>query len=252
MRHFSLTAVLLLALAAPAAARAQQGATADRSTQLEARRAARLQSLAGRRLLLAERAALQWRDGHQDAWGYGPGAVGPFVGTGWSGTGGWESWGGSGWGGWGGWGWSPFRAYPTPNPYQDWAGLWGQGWLSEAAVPPYHRFQYRFFPETLPDPTVGGYLPVPQYVTPAPQVAPPPHGRGRAGCARVDLELADGDPASVLVPLPALGALTPEAFGAVVRERLRSGAGVVVRDLDGYVFHFPSPDRIRRLELGGC
>lgn len=142
----------------------------------------------------------------------------------------------------------PFGYRWLPNPYDDWREIWGRGWLDGAEVPPYHRFQYRFFPETLPDPTRGGY------VTPYTGGAMPPVGpvRPPAGpCARLRAVAPDGAE-EVRVGLPLFGAATPEALRAVILDRLQRGGGVVVRSIDGYVFRFPPADAIRELTAAGC
>lgn len=141
-------------------------------------------------------------------------------------------------------------AYPAPpNPYRDWARLWGRGWLDGAAVPPYHRFQYRFFPETLPDPTREGYVaPGEWYGGARPPVVVQP---GRS-CARLELVLGEDASETVMVALPALGATTVEALRAVITDRLRRGAGVTLRDLDGYVVRLPPAERLQDLILGPC
>lgn len=136
-----------------------------------------------------------------------------------------------------------------PNPYDDWRQIWGRGWLDDAEIPPYHRFQYRFFPETLPDPAHEGYVrPGARRATASlGPVRRPPTG----ACARLQVVGPDGTEA-VLVPLPLFGALTPEALRAVVLDRLRRGGGVVVRSINGYVFRFPPADAIQELTATGC
>lgn len=153
--------------------------------------------------------------------------------------------------------WSPFvrpgwPIYRLPNPYEDWATLWGRGWLDDTPVPPYHRFQYRFFPETLPDPTRQGYV-LPPGGAVAPGVTPARPVAGQvAGCVRIDMELVDGDAEAFLAALPALGAITTEAFSAVVRDRLARGAGVTLRSVDGFVHTLPAPESIQRLLISDC
>ncbi len=152
---------------------------------------------------------------------------------------------------------SPIVAFGYPDPYRDWASIWGRGWLDATPVPPYHRFQYRFFPETLPDPTRQGYpgfaagspaIPL----VPLPAAPALPARATRAACAVIRIERVDGETDGVTVALPLMGALTPDALESVIRDRLRRGGGVAVRGADGYVFRFPVPETIRDLSVGGC
>jgi hypothetical protein len=233
MNRIAVGLIVALALTAPVTAGAQ-----DRASELEARQAARVAELLKRR---GGEEAMSWRD---------PSALGcptaPFGTAGAAGALGSINC------------WNPFLpplrpGYRLPNPYSDWAALWGRGWLDNTAIPPYHRFQYRFFPETLPDPTRDGYIVPPPVATPGWQAAPVAPGYGRTqACAQIELEYVDGETETLLVTLPALGAITTQALGAVIRERLSMGGGVTLRGIDGYVYPLPAADGIRRLVVTDC
>lgn len=257
-----LALVLGLALI-PVSSAAQE---TERAAELEARQSERLRAREAQRpaatgLRPARRSTLY---GHAPApyapYGYGPGGFDPW-------TGGRSPFGplpfdpfglGLDRGGYGSLGYvDPFAYRPghpailrLPDPYGDWARLWGRGWLDDAAVPPYHRFQYRFFPETLPDPTREGYVRPGDWhgAVPSRPVMPP---RG-VSCARIEISLGEETPEIVLVPLPTLGAGTPAALRAVITDRLRSGAGVVLRDLQGYVVQLPALESVQALTVAGC
>lgn len=260
--------VLLMLLAAPASLWGQ-----ERAAELEARRQARLATLGQRSVALDWRAASRARAGI-GCLGFGgasPYAAGSYAPYGAAGAD--AALGGATW-----WGASPYATgypgvpgsvgrlvgcapgyYPPyldpygfrflPNPYDDWRAIWGRGWTDDAAVPPYHRFQYRFFPETLPDPTRGGYI-TPDTWRPAPTRSSPSPARA-ASCARIRVQTGDGV-REALVALPVLGATTAEALRAVLLDRLQRGGGVVVRDLDGYVVRFPPAAAIEELRVSGC
>ena len=138
-----------------------------------------------------------------------------------------------------------------PNPYDDWREIWGRGWTDGAEVPPYHRFQYRFFPETLPDPTRGGYITPDEWWSPGPAPSVPATRAPSGACALIRVD-AGGSARDVLVRLPVFGAVTPEALLAVLVDRLQRGGGVAVRALDGYVFRFPPFEAIRDLTVTDC
>lgn len=232
MNRIAVGLMVALALATPVTAGAQ-----DRASELEARQAARVAELLKRR---GGEEATSWRDPSM------PGCPTPPFGT----AGAAAALGGFGC-------WNPFlpihQGYRLPNPYSDWAALWGRGWLDNTAIPPYHRFQYRFFPETLPDPTRDGYIVPPAVAAPGWQAATVAPGHGRAlACAQIELEYADGETETILVTLPALGAITTQALGAVIRERLSLGGGVTLRGIDGYVYPLPAGDGIRRLAVTDC
>ncbi len=263
--------VLLALLAVPGSVWAQ-----DRAAELEARQQARIARLGQRS------AALEWQAGSRfrpmvacpgffgsavdDLYGHGrPGLepyalggggpwgapYGPTIGYRGGLAGGFAGYAGQAIGCVPGYGfpyYDPYGFRYLPNPYEDWQAIWGRGWTDETAVPPYHRFQYRFFPETLPDPTRGGYVTPDGWRLP-PTPVPSPAARER--CAQIRVETGDGV-REAFVALPVLGATTPDALRAVILDRLQRGSGVVVRDLDGFVFQFPPAPAIRELSVTDC
>jgi hypothetical protein len=160
--------------------------------------------------------------------------------------------GGYGYGRPGGFRWGYGFLPAPPNPYRDWARLWGRGWLDDEPVPPYHRFQYRFFPETLPDPTEGGYVTAEDWYGSTVRGGPVPMPAG-PDCVRIELERTDREEPEVFaVRLPALGAGTADALRAVIGDRLRRGGGVVLRAYDGHVVRFPPAESIHGLHVAPC
>ncbi len=152
-------------------------------------------------------------------------------------------------------GYAPYRPYLPgysypPNPYEDWVKLWGRGWTDGSNRPVYHRFQYRFFPETLPDPTRGGYVTQREWLGAPTVVQRAPRAAG--GCALIEIDASGAELETVMVRLPALGAGTPEALRALIEDRLRRGAGITLRDYDGYVVAFPAADQITGLRVHDC
>ncbi len=250
------------------------GQTPDRARELEARQAARLQARQ------AARSAVFGIDPYDAAAyrcdPYGP--VSPPGSSPWTGSPGWTPWSGCpypdrawygvstppgfalgtyGYGGYGhqnyghgayghGYGYGLLPA--PPNPYRDWARLWGRGWLDGQAVPPYHRFQYRFFPETLPDPTREGYVTAREWYG-EPSARPLP---AAPDCVRIEMDLGGETPEIFATRLPALGAGTAEALEAVIRDRLGRGGGVVLRAYDGHVVQLPPVEAIRSLTVAPC
>lgn len=247
----------------PGVVRAQE---TERAVELEARQAERLRAREAQRPAPTTPSP-PWRS---DPYGYGPapwapygyggvgfdaGVAGPFP-YGWPGF---DPFGmGPELGGYGPRGYfDPFGYRPgrapmvrLPNPYGDWAHLWGRGWLDDAAVPPYHRFQYRFFPQTLPDPTRGGYVRPGGWLGGDPYGPVPP--TAGAACARIELSLGAETPEVILVRLPALGAGSPASLQAAITDRLRRGAGVVLRDVQGYVVQLPALESVQSLTVSGC
>ncbi len=96
-----------------------------------------------------------------------------------------------------------------------------------------------------------GYAAAYDAALPASAVASPA-GYAEPGCALLDVDLVGQAPYRAEVALPALGAETPEALQAVLRERMRRGRPVRLEALGGVGILVPAGPGVRGVAVWPC
>lgn len=132
----------------------------------------------------------------------------------------------------------PPLVYPPvghpPRPYRPWA-------YPPFAFMPYAPYAWYPAPMTVVEPVaVATRVRVTTFATPAP-----------SGCAVVEIDVS-GERWRNLVPLPLLGATTPEALRAAIAARLAAGGQVTLQTLNGTRFMIPGGYDAAELVVEPC